>query len=338
MFILVIFFATCVTDADTQAKNDDDTTTVYTVNRLLAPGINLGNALEAPNEGEWGVTIQDSYFDTIKSAGFNAVRIPIRWSAHAAADSPYTISPVFMNRVRHVVSTALTKNLAVVINIHHYDEIFQSPSVHQARFLSLWRQIGVQFKDASNHLVFEILNEPHDQLTASLWNEYLSSALAVIRETNPHRTVIIGVAEWGGLAALNKLSIPESDTNLIVTLHYYEPFSFTHQGAEWVTGSNEWLGTTWMATTTEKSNLEENFDQIKVWADDHHRPIFIGEFGAYSKADMTSRALWTQYVVSACQERDFSWAYWEFCSGFGAFDTKTGTWRQSLLNALIQSP
>jgi endoglucanase len=52
-------------------------------NRLLGRGINLGNALEAPKEGEWGMTLKAAYFQKIKDAGFNSVRIPIRWSSHA---------------------------------------------------------------------------------------------------------------------------------------------------------------------------------------------------------------------------------------------------------------
>ncbi|HPU43798.1 MAG TPA: hypothetical protein PLS98_06260, partial [Dictyoglomaceae bacterium] len=45
-------------------------------------GVNMGNALEAPKEGEWGVVIKDEYFKLIKEAGFDHVRIPIKWSAH----------------------------------------------------------------------------------------------------------------------------------------------------------------------------------------------------------------------------------------------------------------
>jgi endoglucanase len=57
---------------------------------------NLGNALEAPNEGEWGVTLQEAYFELIRNAGFNYLRIPIKWSAHALTAAPYTIDTVFL--------------------------------------------------------------------------------------------------------------------------------------------------------------------------------------------------------------------------------------------------
>src|ERR1700681_3953301 len=60
---------------------DDD---AFHYNRLLGRGINLGNALDAPQEGAWGVTLEADYFRLIQEAGFNSVRIPIRWSAHAS--------------------------------------------------------------------------------------------------------------------------------------------------------------------------------------------------------------------------------------------------------------
>ena len=45
-------------------------------NARLGRGVNLGNALEAPREGEWGVTLQEAYFDLIQQAGFTSVRVP----------------------------------------------------------------------------------------------------------------------------------------------------------------------------------------------------------------------------------------------------------------------
>lgn len=50
----------------------------FRVNKILGRGINLGNMLDAPSEGEWGVTLDSAYFPLIKSAGFTSVRIPVR--------------------------------------------------------------------------------------------------------------------------------------------------------------------------------------------------------------------------------------------------------------------
>lgn len=304
-------------------------------NEKLGRGINLGNALEAPTEGAWGVTLKADYFQAIADAGFNSVRIPIRWSAHAKETAPYTIDPAFFARVDWAVRQALSRHLMAVINIHHYTELMDNPPVHKARFLALWKQIGSHYRNFSSDLLFEILNEPNNQLTPSLWNTYLNEALNVIRETNPTRTVIIGTANWGGLSALDALDISEEEQNVIVTIHYYEPFHFTHQGAEWVSGSNAWLGTTWNGTADQKSAVEKDLQKAADWGQSHNRPIYLGEFGAYHKADLVSRALWTNTVARTAELHHFSWAYWEFCSGFGAFDPVKEKWIPQLLKALI---
>ncbi len=305
-----------------------------TINLQIGRGINLGNALDAPNEGDWGVVLQAGYFKAIAQAGFQSVRIPIRWSAHAKSDDGYTIDQSFFNRVDWAVAQAKQNNLLAIINIHHYLEIFSQPEAQKGRFLSLWSQIAAHYKDYGPELVFEILNEPHDQLTPTLWNEYAALALQVIRKTNPRRAVIIGTANWGGISALDQLHLPE-DSLLILTFHYYSPFHFTHQGAEWVQGSDAWLGTKWTGSPEEQRAIRDDFDRVKNWAESHHVPVFMGEFGAYSKADMASRVRWMRFVAREAEKRGFSWAYWEFCSGFGAYDPNTNQWRTELLQALI---
>lgn len=306
----------------------------FVQNKLLGRGVNLGNALEAPNEGEWGVILQESYFKLIKEAGFNSVRIPIRWSAHAAPEYPFLINSTFFSRIDWAIGQALKNGLAVIINMHHYQEIMEQPEQHKARFLALWDQIAPHYRNLPKELFFEILNEPHDSLTPALWNAFLNEAIGVIRKTNPGRTLIVGTANWGGLHSLNDLVIPD-DHNIIVTYHYYNPFQFTHQGAEWVNGSETWLGTQWTGTQEEKQAVSKEFDQAVAWAGTNNRPLFMGEFGAYSKAAMGSRARWTAFVAREAEARGISWAYWEFCAGFGVYDTTKNDWNWPLLTALI---
>ena len=61
----------------------------------------------------------------------------------------------------------------------------------------------------------------------------------------------------------------------------------------------------------------------------------MGEFGAYSKADMVSRASWTEFVARTADEYGFSWGYWEFCAGFGIYNPNEETWNESLVQALL---
>lgn len=297
--------------------------------------MNLGNALEAPNEGDWGVTLKSEYFELLRNAGFNSVRIPIRWSAHASASPPYAIATSFLQRVDWAIDQALSRKLAVVINIHHYDEIMTTPAAHKARFLALWEQLATHYQYHSGDLFFEILNEPNNLLTSALWNQYLKEAIATIRQTNPGRILIVGPANWYSLSSLAALDLPADEKNLIVAFHYYNPFQFTHQGAEWVSGSDAWFGTTWSGTAAERQAILRDFAVAAGWGVAHNRPLNVGEFGAYSKADMQSRALWTDFVARTAETNGMSFHYWEFISGFGVYNGAANDWNYALLYALI---
>jgi endoglucanase len=302
--------------------------------KRLGRGINLGNALEAPQEGDWGVVLQGNYFRLIKEAGFQSVRIPIRWSNHAEKDAPYTIDVDFFARVDWAVAEARKNDLAVVLNIHHYVEIMDSPRLHRDRFLALWEQIAQHYKNAPDEVMFELLNEPTDTLSSTSWNQFAADAIEVVRRSNPKRTIVVGPGNWNNVDSLVELALPENDRNLIVTFHYYLPFEFTHQGADWVTNPGA-VGTKWTGTEAEKSLLEIDFDLASAWSQKYHRPIYLGEFGAYGKADMASRHEWTNFIARSAEARGFGWAYWEFCSGFGAYDPTTSQWNEPILSALI---
>jgi endoglucanase len=312
-----------------------DTIDAFEMNQKLGKGVNLGNALEAPNEGEWGVTLQDDYFQLIADQGFDSVRIPVRWSSHASSNEPYSIVSSFFDRVDWAVTNALTRDLVTVINFHHYEEIFSDPQGQRERFLAMWQQVAAHYQDYPPELVFEILNEPHDKLNASQWNQLLVEALVVIRETNPERVVIIGPPGWNSVHELGKLDLPEDDRDIIVTFHYYEPFEFTHQGAEWAEGSQAWLGKTWEGTDRQKREVTQAMDAAVAWGEKFNRPLYMGEFGAYSKADMDSRARWTAFVAQSASQRGFSWAYWEFCAGFGIYEPDLKIWMNPLVEALL---
>jgi endoglucanase len=211
----------------------------------------------------------------------------------------------------------------------------QHPEEHGRRFLALWEQIANHYERYPADLLFELLNEPQDELGPELWNPLLKEAMAVIRDTNPERNIIVGSTDWYSIKTPSRLQLPEEEKHVIVSIHYYSPFQFTHQGAEWIPGSDPWLGTTWQGTSPEKQAIIRDFDLAAAWAERNNRPIYLGEFGAYSKADMASRALWTEFVARQAEEMGMSWAYWEFCAGFGAYDKTVSQWNEQLLEALI---
>jgi endoglucanase len=209
------------------------------------------------------------------------------------------------------------------------------PEEHLPRLLGLWRQIATRYKDRPAAVYFELLNEPHEPLTDAKWNAAVPKLLAAVRETNPTRPVVVGPGRWNGIAALDQLELPHDDRNLIVTVHLYEPFEFTHQGAPWSKGSDKWKGRRWTGTDAEKAAIAKRLEKVAAWAKAHDRPVFLGEFGAYREAELESRARWTRFVAREAERLGFSWAYWEFCAGFGAYDPKAEAWRDALKSALV---
>ncbi len=436
---------------------------IFELNERLGRGVNFGNALEAPAEGAWGMTLESSYFDLVKEGGFDSIRLPVSWTTHASKEAPYTVDPEFMNRVQWAVDEALARDLNIIVNVHHYDELNKDPIAEEERYLAIWQQIATHFREYPNTVYFELLNEPHDAFNgnAKAWNELLAKTLNVVRESNPDRAVIVGPTNWNSITSLSQLELPD-DPKLIVTVHFYDPFEFTHQGAEWTNPSPP-VGTTWtggnrrfsprwgskfdeteatfvkenegeflqvkfagaesafklhsyikpkgfthlaIKTTTaaklrvvcneaegidvttnansetlvdlsgcnisdglsdfelhnalgeaqtflietlefrgentvlipfddQGTAMRDKFDTAMKWAEQNNRPIFLGEFGAYDKADYDSRVLWTRFVRTELEKRGFSWAYWEFGAGFGVYDREAKVWREELLNALI---
>jgi len=180
------------------------------------------------------------------------------------------------------------------------------------------------------------LNEPNGDLTPDLWNKLLADVIQVIRKSNPNRILVIGPGTWNNIRSLKYLKLPEDDRNIIVEIHYYNPLRFTHQGASWVGGKNAWLGTTWRGTPEEKQAVLDDFNKAVEWAKRHHRPLYLGEFGAYKTADMASRAQWLRLVVQQAEKNNISWAIWDLMgTSFGIYDESQKSWIEPLKDAIL---
>jgi endoglucanase len=314
----------------------------YHTASALSRGVNFGNIFEAPREGDWGLTFSDTLVDQAWAAGFKSVRLPVRWSSHAAATAPYAIDSAFMTRVETSVDKLLTKGFVVVLNMHHYrqldgdaldpNETAVAESVLEDRFIAMWAQIAERFKTRSDRLVFELYNEPHGRLNGAPWNLLAARGLSAVRLTNPTRIVVIGPTHWNNASDLALLSVP-NDANLVFTIHHYEPFNFTHQGAEWVQPALP-TGVT-CCNPTQLGQIAAPLETAKLWSQANRYPVFVGEFGAYSKAPAASRIVFNRSLRDAAEARGLTWQYWEFASGFGVYDPSTGTFRTELLNSLL---
>lgn len=316
---------------------------VWEMSRAMGPGINFGNMFDAPTEGYWDVTFKPEYVPTAWNAGFRTVRLPVRWSNHASAQFPYTIDPVFLSRVTSVVDQLLAQGFHVVLNMHHHrqldgdaldegDTIVVDDAVLEERFVAIWSQIGHHLSTRSDRLMFELYNEPHGRLTPAKWNALADTTLKQVRISNKERVVIIGPTTMNSPYALSTLTMP-ADPYLMATVHFYEPFSFTHQG----TTQNGVLLPTGVTCcdAVQANTLFNGIHHAKFWSDATGYPVLLGEFGAHGNADMASRVNYVRLVRQTAIQANMPWAYWEFASTFGVYDPTANTFRPELLNALM---
>jgi endoglucanase len=270
-------------------------------------------------------------FKKIRAAGFGNVRIVMQTFAHMDAEN--RLDPVWLATLDMMVKAALEQGLTVVLDEHDYNLCAQSADDCRTKVTALWSQLAPHFKDAPNRLVFELLNEPNRAITPQIWIPLLNDFLAVVRRTNPERNVVIGGPYWNNLEGLPWLKLPENDRHIIASVHYYLPRPFTHQGAAW-DPVNKDVGVTW-GTASEYQVMEEELYIAKTWSDANNRPVFLGEFGAYDKGPMESRAKWTAAVVQNAERYGFAWAYWQFDGDFVLYDFKADAWVEPILHALI---
>jgi len=312
------------------------------VAHALGRGVNLGNMLDAPREGDWGVKLEPAFIDKAASA-FTTVRLPVRWSNHAAPTADATIDEAFFAKVDKAVDALLAKGVYVILDVHHYTQIYGDsqhpnefavdPSVLDTRLLNLWRQIAQRYKDRSPKLLFELLNEPHGRLNGEPWNALAAKTLAIVRASNPKRIVLIGPGEWNGIPELPKLRLPP-DRNLIVSIHNYDPFPFTHQGADWLPQRFP-TGVT-CCDAGQRKVIADALESAKRWNQANGYPVYLGEFGTFEKVDLASRASYARTVRDEAEKRGIGWAYWELASpSFGMYSPKTGNWVEPIRKALL---
>ena len=296
----------------------------------MGRGINLGNTLEPPREGDWNNgPAEEAYFDAYLAAGFTNVRIPVRWDEHTAETAPYTIDPAWLDRVEEVVDWGLERELYVTLNGHHEDWLKQDYATEatRARYDAIWEQIVARFGDKSERLLFEIINEPFGMTVAQV-DDLNARILGIIRERNPTRLVIFGGNEYANAEQLVAAAVPQDDY-VIGYFHSYDPWSFAGQG----TG-------TW-GTEGDYAALDERFRRVAAWSEATGVPVHLSEFGAVLAADYNSRMRFYAAYVENALRYGFAFSVWDDGGDFRILDREDLTWpdvKDVLINFYPDSP
>ena len=272
------------------------------------------------------------HFKRIHDGGFQTIRVNLDAFPHM--DAQDRLSPQWFKTLDWIVDEGTKAGLNVIIDEHNFNECGKDLADCRPKLVAFWRQVGEHYRNAPNSVLFELLNEPNGQLDPAHWNELMHQLLAVVRETNPTRTVVIGPAFWNSINELKNLDLPADDRNIIVTVHYYLPMEFTHQGASWNPATYHLSGVHW-GTPAEYARIDHDFDGVQAWAKANNRPILLGEFGALDTGDMPSRVRYTSAVARAAEARGWAWTYWQFDSNFIVYDMAKDDWVQPIWRALV---
>ena len=275
---------------------------------------------------------QARHFQLIHEGGLQTVRVNLESFPHMNAENK--LDPAWLKTLDWVVKNALANDLTVILDEHDFNFCGEHADACRTKVLAFWEQVAPIYKDAPDGVIFEILNEPNGALTDQKWNALMKDALAVIRKTNPTRNVVVGPAFWNNIHHLDQMELPEDDRHLIVTVHYYLPMNFTHQGASWSKETAHLSGIAW-GTDAEKQSVVDDFAGVQEWSKAHKRPILLGEFGAYDKGPLESRVAYTSWVARTAESLGWAWTYWQFDSDFIVWDMAKDDWVQPIWKALV---
>jgi endoglucanase len=294
--------------------------------------MNMSNALEAAWEGEWGYTVRFEDIDRLKAAGFDTIRLPVRWSAHAGNWGRYKLSKKMLKRTDAIIDHALAQDMKVILNVHHYYELNKEPSLHERRLEAIWRQLAEHYEGYPEELIFEVLNEPHGKMTPERTDSLNKRIVSHIRKSQPMRWIVLATPDWATLNGLLS-STPPKASRIILSWHYYEPFNFTHQGARFFKPTPP-VGTAW-GSDADMQRLTEDFRKAVEYRDTYKLPLLIGEFGAYDEAAVEDRARWIGAVRRLAEENDFGWCHWGLSSNFRVYDAEKEEWIEPIRAALL---
>jgi len=306
--IIIVLFYLCISNVKSQ-------TGPYAMVEKMDRGINLGNTLSAPIEGNWAPEIYEQYFIDIKNAGFNNVRIPMDFygnrtsgtttqysiAANTSNDyngtiDDYVVDQVYLNRIEEVVNWSLNQGLVTIIDFHGAQlkseflytfsdsntQYTHPTSAKRAadldKFNSIWNHISNRFKTYSENLLFEIVNEPYFEMSAiemDALNTMIISSIRASGANNSTRNIII----TGG--GQNSQNAPQQISDNVISSDDYLIASFHYyQPFSFTSSSTENNNDFNWGTVADKNTVNGHFNTVKNWSNSKNIPITLGEFGA----------------------------------------------------------
>jgi len=300
--------------------------------------------------------VTDDDLALIRKLGFDHVRVGVDPKPSGDPKPMFVpkqaeqIPPERLKLLDQAVERIVKHDLAVIITLQPDDDfkdhLTKDPdSVEQ--FADFWRGLAGHYvcraEARCNHelVFFEVLNEPNVS-DLYRWSGIQAKLVAAIRESAPQHTIVVTGAQRSNIDGLLFLE-PVFDRNVIYSFHYYEPFVFTHQGANWST--NYWHRVKQLSYPSSEQSANaaagnvpdalnkfylvryglENWNepritadiaQVKKWAKDRDVKVICDEFGVHKTAASEDRRLWIEHVRRAL-EPEIGWTVWDYDGNFG---------------------
>ena len=310
----------------------------------MGAGWNLGNHFDVPHRDKdrWGnPEPSKEIIDKVNEAGFKTIRIPVTWRTHQGDTEPYQIEESYLQRVKATIDICLANDMKVMLNTHHDTDVFQpianTEETTSKRLRSTWLQIATYFKAYDENLIFEMLNEPRVQGNNEEWNAGNTTTRGVLN--NLHKVAVDAVRSTGGNnavrnlvistwagktnnTAMNALTIPNNDPNIIITVHPYTPFDVAHDA------TRPWNG------QTDLNQLRSTLDNVKrKWITENNRPVILGEWAMLNNNNVTGRSTtaqqrieYSQIYVKEATERGLVTVLWDDGGWYRLLNRNTVEW------------
>ena len=287
-------------------------------------------------------------FENIQSLGCDVIRLPINLHAMTGGAPDYIFDPVFYRFLDSAVSWAEDLHLFLILDNHSFDpSVNTDPGIGDV-LNKVWKQMAEHYKDRSDYIIYEILNEPHG-IDDQVWSRIQGDAIKTIRSIDTKHTIIAGPASYNSYNVLKYMTVYDDD-NIIYTFHFYDPFVFTHQGASWtdppmvslagvpfpydasrMPACPPDLAGTWINSALNDYPSQGNTEYVKSLLDiaidfrkKNNVPLFCGEFGVLDlNCTNDDRVQWYEAVRKYLEENDIAWTTWDYQGGFGLFEKGT---------------
>lgn len=313
-------------------------------------GVNLGGWLsqyDHYDEAHFRSFIQENDIQKIASWKLDHIRIPVDYPLFEKEDGSRNEAGYYY--LKNAKEWCEKYHLNLVLDLHEtfgysFDplkkEMDRKKFFHdqnlQSRFIRLWKNIAEAFKDNSEHLALELLNEVVPSDVYSQWNGIIKKTIKEIRSLLPHTPIIIGGVRYNDVNAVPLLDKPY-DENIIYNFHCYEPFAFTHQKAYWVEGMTKDFSMPYPDTIEHYQKASRKFSKElgnniqKIQSDriskdyfttifqpaiEHARKydacLYCGEYGVIDQAEEKDTLRWFEDIHQAFKENDIGHCIWNY--------------------------